>query len=461
MFVEVEVKTLPATGDLESLLDAGPVVSEIASRPGVCGSFSSQTVLGGAYLVARYGLGVVVSLGNMLVMTRWIGPHAYGLFVTAIGLVAFLSTMARAGVDTYLVRHDGTPNTQMYEIAATLILCISMALTLAGVAVTPLLVRWYGSREFMGPYLMLLLTVPITGFTGVPMAKLERTLKFGSVAGIELGGQALGLLVSAIFAWSKPAVWAPVAGHLAWQAHVLIAACVSARIVPRLRFDARQVREMLAFGVGLTASLRTWQLRTLVNPLLVGRFAGAEGVAFVALALRIAEALGTFRLAAGRMAIAAFARLQNQPEKFRSALEGALYWQVISLGPLLCAFSLLGPFIVRHLIGLRWAPSLTIYPFVAIGVLVNSVYNLQASALFVTGGQWTVMRSYGTHVALLVAGTLLLVPRFGIAGYGWSELLACAAYFVIHTGLAARTVISYRKLVPWVALFLAILSVRH
>ena len=60
---------------------------------------------------------------------------------------------------------------------------------------------------------------------------------------------------------------------------------------------------MLTFGIGIT-SQRTWQLRTLINPLLVARFAGAEAVAFVALAIRIAEALGTLRLAAGRMAIA-------------------------------------------------------------------------------------------------------------------------------------------------------------
>jgi O-antigen/teichoic acid export membrane protein len=462
MSFEAEATVTPAKANLGSLLDStASLVREKHPRSGVSESFSSQTVRGGAYLAARYGFGVAVSTGNMLVMTRWIGPHAYGLFVTAIGLVAFLSTMARAGVDIYLVRHEETPDVHMYEVAATLILGTSIALAVTGVAVTPLLVRWYGSHEFVRPYLILLLTVPVTGLTGVPMAKLERTLNFGTVAGIELAGQTLGLAVSAMFAWSRPGVWAPVAGQLAWQTHVLIAACASARIVPRFRFDADQVSEMLLFGVGLTASLRIWQLRTLVNPLLVGRFVGAEGVAFVALALRITEALGAFRLAAGRMAIAALARLQNQPEKFRCALEGALYWQVITLGPLLCAFSLLGPFIVRHAIGVRWTPSLTIYPFVAVGVLVNSVYNLQASSLFVTGRQWTVMRSYSSHVMLLAMGTLLLVPHFGIAGYGWSELLACAAYFLIHTGLAESTVISYRRLVPWVAIFIAILSVRH
>src|SRR5713226_5640880 len=229
------------------------------SRPpqsGVGDLFSSQTARGGIYLAARYGLGVVVSLGNMLVMTWWIGPHAYGLFVAAIGLVAFLSNLSRAGVDTYLVRREATPDAHLYEVAGTLILSVSMGLALTGAVLAPMLVRWYGRREFVAPYLALLLSVPVSGLTGVPMAKLERKLNFRRVTGIELGGQSLGLLVATSLAWFGLGVWAPVAGQIAWQTFVLIAACISARMVPRLRFDAGQAREMLSFGIGLTASLR-------------------------------------------------------------------------------------------------------------------------------------------------------------------------------------------------------------
>jgi len=412
---------------------------------------------GGIYLAGRYGLGVLVSLGNMLVMTWWIGPHAYGLFVTAIGIVAFLSAVARSGVDTYLVRSETPPDGRMYGTAATLILSISIVLGAIAAAATPLLIRWYGSREFVAPFLVLLLTVPVTGLTGVPMAKLERALDFRSIAAIELAGQAGGLLVAALLAWSRAGVWAPVIGQVTWQTFTLVAACRSASMVLRLRFDPSRAREMLSFGIGLTASLRTWQLRTLVNPLLVGRFAGVEGVAFVALAVRIAEALGTIRLAAGRMAIAALARLQSRPEQFRKALERALYLQVITLGPLLCGFALLGPFVLPHVAGARWMPSLVIYPFIAAGVLVNSVYNLQASALFVVGKQWTVMHSYTAHVTLLAVTTLLLIPRFGIVGYGWAELLACGSYFAIHAGLRRCVAISYRQLAPCMGVFVPVL----
>jgi O-antigen/teichoic acid export membrane protein len=418
--------------------------------------FGGETGRGAVYLAARYGLGVIVGVGNMLVMTWWIGPHAYGLFVTAVGIVSFLAVVARGGVDTYLVRSE-TPDAGMYGTATTLILAASLGLGLAAAGATPLLIRWYGSTQFVLPYLALLVAIPVSALTGVPMAKLERGLEFRRIAGIELAGQSLGLVVAAAFAWLRAGVWAPVMGQIAWQVFTLIAAGICAAVSFRLRFEMRHARPMLSYGIGLTASLRTWQLRTLVNPLIVGRLMGAEGVAYVALAIRIAESLGSFRLAAGRMAIAALARLQDRRAEFRRALEQALFLQVVTLGPLLCAFALLGPYLVRHVIGVRWVPSLQVFPFAAAGVLVNSVYNLQASALFVVGKQWLVMRSYAAHVALLAATTVVLLPRLGLIGYGWAELVACSAYGVIHSGLAVTAPISYTRLRPWVAGFVAAL----
>src|SRR5438105_15650500 len=133
------------------------------------------------------------------------------------------------------------------------------------------------------------------------------------------------------------------------------------------------------------------------------------------------------------MAIAALSRLQNRREQFRLAVERASLLQVMTQGPLLFAFSLAGPLIVRHVIGVRWMPILLLYPFVAAGVLVNSVYNLQASALFVIGKQWTVMRSYTLHVALLGAGTLLLLSRLGISATGCAEVLVCCGSVFLRT----------------------------
>jgi O-antigen/teichoic acid export membrane protein len=407
---------------------------------------SVLTTRGGIFLGLRYGLGVLVSLGNMLVLTRWIGPHAYGVFVTVLGLTSFLAALSRVGIDTYLVRMEAPPDKRTYDVATSIILGISVVLVGIGAALVPLLVHWYGNREFVAAYLVTLVTIPLAGLAGPPTAKLERELNFRAVATVELGGQLLALAVSVVLAWQGFGLWAPVTGLLAWQAWAAAGAIRAAGLSPGLAVDRMQARTMLGFGIGYSTSLRVWQLRALVNPLLVGRFAGAEGVAFVALAIRIAEGLGFIRIAAGRLAIAALSRLQNDRTRFQSALESALQLQVLTLGPLLCLFALFAPVVVPRVLGVRWMPSLQVYPFVASGVLVNALYNLRASALFVTGESWVVLRAYAWHVVLLMIGTVLLLPRFGILGYGWAELAACGAYAALHTSVAQIAPVSLKKL---------------
>jgi O-antigen/teichoic acid export membrane protein/uncharacterized heparinase superfamily protein len=417
-------------------------------------TLSALTRSGASYLVVRYGLSIIVSLGNMFVMTRWIGPHAYGVFVTAVGLSTFLSSLTRFGVDTYLVRSETAPGRREYGIASTLVLLISVVLFGGGAATIPLLQRWYAGDEFVAPYLVLLASIPIIGLGGVPVAKLERELNFRAVAGIELGGQCSSLVVALILAWLGWGVWAPVAGFVTWQMVALVSACIAARLLPDLSFEASEARKMLAFGFGFSASLRTWQLRNLINPLLVGRFIGAEGVAYVAFAIRMAEGLSFVRTAAGRLAIATLSRVQSDRARFGAVLEQALQWQVIALGPLLCAFAVSGGWIVPRFMGPRWQPALAVYPYIAAGVLVNSVFNLQASALFVVGRQWAVMRAYASHVFLLAAGTFLLLPRWGIRGYGWAELVACTGYLFLHGSLSRVVSLSYKSVLPWMAAFL-------
>ena len=429
--------------------DSGPPRSEVREAQ------SFLTGRGGLYLGARYGLGVLISLGNMFVLTWLLGPHVYGLFVTAIALTSVLANLVRSGLDTYLVRCERIPEHRDYDTASTAIFCFSIVAMAGGMAAVPLLTRWFHSAEFVPPFLVTMLTIPIVGLAGPVTGKLERALNFQTVAKIELTGQALALVTGLTLALLRKGIWAPVAGQLAWQVFGLLAAFRAARYFPRFVLDRNRLSEMLAFGVGYTASQRTWQLRALVNPLIVGRFVGAEGVAFVGLAIRIAEGLGFLRTAASRLAIASLARLRHDSDLLRASLQKALRGQVIILGPLLDAFAIASPFVIHRVLGERWYTVQRIYPLIALAVLVNSIYNLQSAALFVIGRQWIVLRAFALHVALLVIGALLLVPQFGLIGYGVSDLIACAAYPLLQIGTSRAIGSISHTLWVWVLAFSA------
>ena len=410
---------------------------------------------GVGFIAARYGASSLIQAGNVLVLTWWIGPRAYGSFVTAVGIATFLSSITRAGLDTHLVRSENVPAKEDYDTAFTLILLISIALCLLGWLSLPLLTLWLKDRSFAVPYLVLLTTIPMVGLAGPPLAKLERALHFRDVAQIEFGGQLCAFLVGAMLAWRGLGVWAPVIGYVAWQAFVLVGARIVSGLVPRLDFSISRARQMMNFGLGFAASVRVWQLRNLVNPLIVGRFLGTEAVAFVALAVRAVEGLGFVRTAVARVEIAALARLRDDPVSGGAMMQKGVRWQLFALGPAFCLLALLGPPFLPTLMGARWSSVLMVFPFVAAAALTNSIFLLEASALFVEGRQWAVTRTYLWHVAAFALGTAALVPRLGIAGYGWAELGACIPCAFLHKELRPHLRVSMASTLPWLIAFVA------
>src|SRR5258706_1886112 len=226
---------------------------------------------GVAYIAARYGCSALVNAGNVFVLTWWIGPRAYGAFISAVGITTFLSSIARVGLDTCLVRAEEAPTRKDYDTASTLILAISILLGILGGLALPLLTRWLPDHTFALPYLVLLVTIPLIGLAGPPMAKLERALQFQDVAKIEFGGQLAAFVVSTGMAWRGLGVWAPVAGHVNWQLFVLVAVKRVSGWSPHLGLDQACARRMIGLGLEFSTSVRLWQLRMLLYPLIVGR----------------------------------------------------------------------------------------------------------------------------------------------------------------------------------------------
>ena len=414
---------------------------------------ASLSQRGVAYIAARYGASAFVNAGNVFVLTWWIGPRAYGAFVTAVGITTFLSSVARAGLDTCLVRAEQPPTSKDYDTAFTLILAISLLLCALGILALPLLTYWLPDHTFVLPYIVLLLTIPLIGLAGPPMAQLERALQFQDVAKIEFGGQLAAFVVSGGLAWRGLGMWAPVAGHVTWQLCVLIAAKWMSSWSPRLSTDRVRARNMIRQGLGFSTSVRVWQLRKLVNPLVVGRILGTEAVAFVGLAARAIEVLSVVRVAVERVAIAALSRLRENPRQCQQMMQKGARLDVLVLGPAVLMLTTLGPVLLPGLFGERWSGALRVLPFVTAAALVNSVFALEASALFVEGRQWVVTRAYLWHVLILALGTLLLASFAGIAGYGWAELAACLPYLILHRGLPPGLRIVLPPILPWLGAF--------
>ena len=416
-----------------------------------------KVLKGGAYLAVRQGVGLILGLGGTLLLTRVIGPGNYGLFSSAFGIAGYLGSLTGLGVNVYIVRREAEPGIGVYHQAFTLMFITGASGLLLGVAALPLLQMWLQSPAFIPPLLIMLLTLPFMAMASPAMARLERDLNYRSVATLELTGQLIYYGIALVLAYNGRGVWAPVVAFFISQIFLLIAACILAHLIPRPYWSKSLLKEMMGYGIGYSASIWLWQLRTLVNPLIVGRYAGPEGVGYVALAIRLVESLSFIKGATWRLSIAALGKLQGDYPRLKRAVEEAMALQVLALGPLLLIFACISPWILPALFGERWNTVLIIYPFIAISYLVNAVFSMHSSVLYVLQRNWEVTWFHMTHILLFVGGAFLFLPRFGLPGYGLAELVALLGYIVIHFQLRRLFHLSYMRVIPWLASFLPLL----
>lgn len=417
------------------------------------GPLRERVARGGAYLMLRSGLAVALSFAGALALARLLGPAEYGRLAGALAIVTYVTTLGRLGVDMSLVRAEDEPQRREYEYAFTLLLAVGLAIGVTGVVAAPPLVGALASPEFEFPLRVMMLGAPFGIVAGAALARLERALDYRRVTLVEIPGYAIFYGLGVALVGSGFGLTGALIAYVGWQVWLAVASFVAAGLLPRLAWSSAWSRRALRFGLGYSFSSWIWRSHELVNPVIVGRSVGTDGVGFVSLAQQFATGLAFASVALNRLLIAAIARIRNEPARLRRAFAEGMTLQVLACGPLLAGFALIASWAVPALWGGDWDESLKVFPFIALGMLVNALFNLHSAYLYVVGEVRGVVRFHLAHLIVFVAATLAFVPPFGIVGYGFATVAALATYAVLHREVARSLQVSYRSAVPWLVAF--------
>jgi PST family polysaccharide transporter len=340
--------------------------------------------------------------------------------------------LSRWGVDVYLVRRKEEPQPQDYNQAFTLLLLAGLVSAGLAILTLPFLERWVRLEGFTTIAIALFAGLPLPLLSVVPLARLERTLDYRNIALVELSGQIAVYIVALPLAYQGLGPWSPVAGVWASQLLTLGLLYRISGYRPRLHWESTRVRSVVGYGVGFSASEWLWNLANLVNPLIVGRYVGAEAVGQVSLAMRLVEQVGSIiALPAARLSLPVFARIQEDRARLLKALDRGINLQLMALGPLLAIVGLGSPWALPLLLGPSWHPVLEVYPFIALSYLVGIAFSLHSSVLFVMRRLWEVAAFRLVNLILFAGAALLLVPHLGIKGYGWAEVLHLPSWILL------------------------------
>jgi PST family polysaccharide transporter len=383
-------------------------------------------------------VGIAISVVGVLSVTRIIGPRQYGLFAVAAGIVTFLSLFGTWGLDVYLLRKREDPEEKEFHQAFTLLLIIAVVLCIGVIVVRHVVSAFLNMPEESSLLFAMALGIPLNLLALPAIVKLDRDLNFKRVAVNELVSQTSYYVIAVPLAFRGFGAWAPVAGFLMQQTSLLALTYRAVKFRPGLSWERGLMRQMLGYGLSYSSSTWVYQVRDLVNPIVVGRFAGAEAVGYVAVGVRIATLLSFAKTATWRIAMPALAKLNRDAGRLRKGISEGMRFQAASVGIPLASFALLATLLIPLGFGRSWAPAVKVFPFIALGLLSNAMFNLHASVLYILGKNWQVAWFNVFHVMLFAGSAVLFVPLMGFLGYGWAEVVALLAYPVLYASVAAQ-----------------------
>lgn len=394
-------------------------------------NFKEKVLKGGISLSIRQLFVAGLSLVNVLVIARILGPERYGIVTIVLGIFYFFTPTLKLGLHVYLVRkpdlgpHDSEQVVAFYNtVGVATIALLWMAAPLVG--------WWTGKTEVTQGLQLVLPALWLDQVSRISITMLERELRFAQVGVIEAIAQVANYLLSVILVLTGWGFWGPIVGTVV---RYIVQASMSYSFYPvawRWRWRWQTLKPALQYGLSYSSSDWLLNLKNLRVPLLVSRLAGVEAAGLISIAIRLAEQLAILQMVVRRMSISVMAKLIDDPDKTRNAISKGMAYQALLIGPVCAIFSCISAWIIPIMFSEQWLISAKIFPFIALGTMVGAIFELHASTLYATGHNYEVARRNLWFVSILWLANLLLIPSLGLWGYGLAEIIALPSYYWIH-----------------------------
>ena len=369
-----------------------------------------------AQLMIRHAIGLAVGFIGSIILARSLGPDAWGVYGIAAVVLVIGQQFVERGAVGYLIQRTSEPNPEVLSTALCVQIAFGVITGLAIVLGAPLAVHWYGREELRAMLTAVAVAVVAYALRARPMGLLERRLRYGPVAAIEvLDLAAFNVVAVACVAFGSGLFALTVAVAVRGLVS-LAAASVFAHGEPGpFKPSVARAREMVGYALPYSvANGLTW-VNTAAAPLLVGTFSGPRSLGILQLAYQIVVYPQLLTGIIGRVALPAYARINDPVELARRVQTGTSsllrYAGVATL--ILAATS---AYWVGPIYGDQWL-DMSKYMLVIAGAFgIERSLTLVVAALNARRQVMSVLTTNAIFSVVYWLAALALVPLFGAVG---------------------------------------------
>lgn len=204
---------------------------------------------GSAMTIISFGGQNVLRLASNLILTRLLFPEAFGLMTLVQVFMGGLQMFSDLGIQASIIQNSRGDDPDFLNTAWVMQIGRGVVLWLVACALALPMANLYGEPMLAALLPVVGINALISGFNSTNMATANRHLVLGRLTAVELGAQALGIVVMVVLAYLMQSVWALVIGGLfATTAKMLSFHLVLPGIKNRFHWEPAAVSQLLSFG---------------------------------------------------------------------------------------------------------------------------------------------------------------------------------------------------------------------
>jgi O-antigen/teichoic acid export membrane protein len=428
--------------------DAATTPAGDALRPKVASGVRWGTVDQGVQTVVRFAV--------LIVLTRLLRPHDFGLMGIVLLVVGLAPILVGLGMSEGLVqRRQIEPRHIAVAFTVTFFSGVGLAVL---VAATAGLVARLFSEPRVTPLLVVASVVFLAhGAEQTPNDTLLRAMHFreyhvsSTIATLASAVVAVALAAAGAGVWSLVAMAvteAVVATALAW------AFAVRARVWrPGMAWDRPTARELTGFGAYVTGGRVLAYGRGNGDNFVVAEALGATALGYYALGYRmLLTPVAKVSAVMGATAFSAFAAVQHDIERVAAGLSQANRYMAVVCFPVTAGVAVAAPLLVPVVFGARWLPAVHTVQILALAGPCLCITSLD-DAMFRAVGRPAWSLRLGLLDLAFAVPAFVIGSHFGIAGVATGVVIAgyvmvCVQLWVRRQLLGQSVAAQLRPLVP-------------
>jgi O-antigen/teichoic acid export membrane protein len=348
-------------------------------------SLEARALKGTYLIVVWFGMAMVLRLLSSVVLTRLFTPAYFGLMALMTTVIVGMNLFSHVGLQDSVIQNPRGDEPVFLNTAWTIQVIRGAALWLLTIPIAWPVARFYHEPQITFLLPALGFSCLIAGISSPSLLTLTRHMGVGQLSALELFSQLVQFLVTSIWAWIQPTIWALVVGRIVSEvARTIASYWMLPEVRPRFTWDKESVQALVNFGrwilIGTALTFLALQSDRLILAKLVSfQILGVYGVAF-ALSDIPRQIILQF---CSRIGFPFLAKFSEQPRgEFRSILLKYRF-PVLSVGGILIiGVVLTGDVFIHHVYTKPYQGAAWMIGILAIGLWHTLLYSTVSPAVF-------------------------------------------------------------------------------